>query len=116
MKHCGGRNDIAQPQIGGPREWGEHPFLDDLKSEFKSYSLQSISAHFQYYRYLVRQQYRTEPEIGTSNIVLKRAESDIISDIGINFYPLSNIDIPLFTNQHSGWVVMCSLVKSRGVG
>ncbi len=29
--------------------------------------------------------------IGTSDIGLDRAESDILSDIGINFYPISNI-------------------------
>ena len=37
------------------------------------------------------QRYRTELDIGTSNIGLKRAEYDIISDIGINFYPISDI-------------------------
>jgi hypothetical protein len=37
------------------------------------------------------QLYRTELDIGTSDIGLKRAESDIISDIGINFYPISDI-------------------------
>ncbi len=31
------------------------------------------------------QRYWTELDIGTSDIGLKRAESDIISDIGINF-------------------------------
>jgi hypothetical protein len=31
------------------------------------------------------QRYRTEIDIGTSDIRLKRAEYDIISDIGINF-------------------------------
>ncbi len=37
------------------------------------------------------QRYRTELDIGTSDIGLKRAESDIISDIKINFYPISEI-------------------------
>jgi hypothetical protein len=37
------------------------------------------------------QRYRTEPDIGTSDIGLKSAESDIISDIGINFCPISDI-------------------------
>ncbi len=40
------------------------------------------------------QRYRTELDIGTSIIGLKRAESDIISDIGINFYPISNVRHP----------------------
>ncbi len=35
--------------------------------------------------------YRIELDIGTSDIGLKRAESDIISDIGINFYAISDI-------------------------
>jgi hypothetical protein len=38
--------------------------------------------------------YRTELDIGTSDIGLKRAESDTISDIGINFYPISDIRHP----------------------
>jgi hypothetical protein len=42
--------------------------------------------------------YRTEPDIGSSDIGLKRAESDIISDIGVNFYHILNI-------RHS---VLCS--------
>ncbi len=46
------------------------------------------------------QRYWTELDIGTSDIGLKRAESDIISDIGINFYLIS--DIQKFINQHSG--------------
>jgi hypothetical protein len=37
------------------------------------------------------QRYRTEPDIGMSDIRLKCAESDIISDIGINFCPISDI-------------------------
>ncbi len=40
------------------------------------------------------QRYRTELDIGTSDIGLKRAESDIISDIGINFYAISDIRHP----------------------
>jgi hypothetical protein len=40
------------------------------------------------------QRYRTELDIGTSDIGLKRAESDIILDIGINFYPISDIRNP----------------------
>jgi hypothetical protein len=49
------------------------------------------------------QRYGTELDIGTSDIGLKREESDIISDIGINFYPISDIsDIQKFINQHSG--------------
>jgi hypothetical protein len=50
------------------------------------------------------QRYRSEPDIGTSDIGMKRAESDILSDIGINFYLIS--DIPLIIDQHSGCVVM----------
>ncbi len=37
------------------------------------------------------QRYRTELDIGTSDIGLKRAEFDIISDIGINFYAIPDI-------------------------
>ncbi len=37
------------------------------------------------------QRYRTEPDIGTSNIRLKCVEFDIISDIGIIFCPISDI-------------------------
>jgi hypothetical protein len=37
------------------------------------------------------QRYRTEPDIGSSDIELKSAESDIISDIGIKFSPISDI-------------------------
>jgi hypothetical protein len=40
------------------------------------------------------QRYQTELDIGTSDIGLKRAESDIILDIGINFYPISDIQYP----------------------
>jgi hypothetical protein len=40
------------------------------------------------------QRYWTELDIGTSDIGLKRAESDILSDIGINFYPISDIRHP----------------------
>jgi hypothetical protein len=40
------------------------------------------------------QQYWTELDIGTSDIGLKRAESNIISDIGINFYLISDIRHP----------------------
>jgi hypothetical protein len=38
--------------------------------------------------------YRTELSIGTSDIGLKKAESDIQSDIGINFFPISYIRHP----------------------
>ncbi len=41
------------------------------------------------------QRYWTELDIGTSDIGLKRAESDIVSDIGMNFYPISDIRQPL---------------------
>jgi hypothetical protein len=37
------------------------------------------------------QRYRTEPNIGMSDIGLKSAESDIISDIGINFCTILDI-------------------------
>jgi hypothetical protein len=46
------------------------------------------------------QQYQTELDIGASYIGLERAMFDIILNIGINFYPIS--DIPLFTDQFSG--------------
>ncbi len=45
---------------------------------------------------------------------LKRAESDIISDIGINFYPIS--DIQRFIDQHSGWEVRRWPVKIKDLG
>jgi hypothetical protein len=47
------------------------------------------------------QRYRTEPDIGTSDIGLKSAESDIISEIGIHFCPISDINICL-SSQRSG--------------
>jgi hypothetical protein len=34
---------------------------------------------------------RTEPDIGTSNIGLKSAESNNMSDIGVNFIAISDI-------------------------
>jgi hypothetical protein len=37
------------------------------------------------------QRYRTEPDLGMSDIGLKCTESDIISDIEINFCPISDI-------------------------
>jgi hypothetical protein len=40
------------------------------------------------------QRYRNELDIGTSDIGLKRAESDNISDIGMNFHPISDIRRP----------------------
>ncbi len=46
------------------------------------------------------QRYRTEPDIGTSDIGLKSAESDIISDIGINFCPISDIRYPTSTSVY----------------
>jgi hypothetical protein len=39
--------------------------------------------------------YRTEPDIGMSDIELKCGESDIISDIGINFCPISDVLYPI---------------------
>jgi hypothetical protein len=39
------------------------------------------------------QQYRTEPDIGTSDIGMKSAEYDITMDIWINFCPISDIYI-----------------------
>jgi hypothetical protein len=45
------------------------------------------------------QQYQTELDIGTSDIGLKRAKSDIVSDIGIKLYPISDIRHP--KNQRS---------------
>ncbi len=47
------------------------------------------------------QRYRTEPDIGMSDIGLKCAESDIISDIGINLCPISDINF-FKSSQHSG--------------
>jgi hypothetical protein len=60
------------------------------------------------------QRYRTEPGIGTSDIGLKSAEYDIISDIGINFCPISNSDINIHkSSQRSGkWLDSCH--ESRG--
>jgi hypothetical protein len=48
------------------------------------------------------QRYRTELDIGTNDIGLKRAESDIISDIGIRFYPISDIRHPMLISLNSG--------------
>ncbi len=42
------------------------------------------------------QRYRTEPDIGTSDIRLNSTESDILSDIGINFCPISDNEICKF--------------------
>ncbi len=46
------------------------------------------------------QRYRTELDIGTSDIGLKRAKSDNISEVGINFYPIS--DFQTVSVQHGG--------------
>ncbi len=49
------------------------------------------------------QGYRTEPNIGTSDIGLKCAESDIISDTGINFCPICNIRLNISkSSQRNG--------------
>ncbi len=60
------------------------------------------------------QQYRTELVIRTSDIGLKRAESDIIWEIGINFYPIS--DFQTVSVQHGGWEVRCLPLKKRALG
>jgi hypothetical protein len=54
------------------------------------------------------QRYRTEPDIGTSDIGLKSAKSDIISDIAVNFFPILDIQYPTskFVNPRSA-VVRC---------
>ncbi len=52
------------------------------------------------------QRYRTELDIGTSGIGLKRAESDIISDIGINFYPICD-------NRHPNILKLAEWLKSK---
>ncbi len=44
----------------------------------------------------------------------ERAESDIITDIGIKFYPIS--DIIILTDSHSSLVLKRSLTNPRGVG
>ncbi len=62
------------------------------------------------------QRYRTELDIGTSDIGLKRAESDIVSDIGIYFIQYLISDIPHSIGQHSGLEVRRSPVKSRVLG
>ncbi len=49
------------------------------------------------------QRYRNELDIETSDIGLKRAESDIISDIGINFYAISDIRHPKL-NTREQWL------------
>ncbi len=57
------------------------------------------------------QRYRTELDIGTSDIGLKKVESDIISDIGIKFYPIS------YTHKsHSGWEVSRLPLKTSVLG
>ncbi len=52
------------------------------------------------------QRYQSELDIGTSDIGLKRAESDItgISDIGINFSPISDIRHPILCSSEQ-WVI-----------
>ncbi len=51
------------------------------------------------------QRYRTDPDIGTSDIGLKCLESDIISDIGINFFPISYVyPTSIFANPRSAMV------------
>jgi hypothetical protein len=58
---------------------------------------------------------RTEPDIRTSDIRLKSTESKIISDIGINVYPISNIR-NYCGKEHRSSVVSCSPWAGRGVG
>ncbi len=62
------------------------------------------------------QRYRTEPDIGTSDIGLKSSKSDIISDIGINFCPISDIRYPtlLYGNPCSA-VVSCLVLVMKVV-
>ncbi len=54
------------------------------------------------------QRYRTEPDIGTSNIGtsdirLKRSDFNIISDVRINFYPILNIRHPI-VHRSAQWL------------
>jgi hypothetical protein len=55
------------------------------------------------------QRYRTEPDIGASDIGLKSAESDIMADIGINFCPISGIRVC----KPRSAVVRCELLKMK---
>ncbi len=62
------------------------------------------------------QRYRTELNIRTSDIGLKRAESDIISDVRINFYPISDTRHPKI-HKSAQWLRNKALVfenKCRG--
>jgi hypothetical protein len=62
------------------------------------------------------QRYRTELDIGTSDIGLKRAESDIISDIGINFYPISYSRHPEIYNLAQWLRSMALSCETRALG
>jgi hypothetical protein len=61
------------------------------------------------------QRYRTEPDIGTSDIGLKWAESDIILDIGIKFRPISDIRHKILLHFH-GAVVRRQKLGMKVVG
>jgi hypothetical protein len=107
--------------IFGPQKWcSNHPrsvgeyqlritspgtAVDMLQSRFTS-SLENIGGHSVCYPWSAISdwalyKYRTEPDI---DIGLKSAESDIISDIGINFCPISDIRLPKFENSGSAVV------------
>ncbi len=64
----------------------------------------------------VDQWYRTELDIGTFVIGLKRAGFDIILDIGINFSPISNIRHPKI-HKSKQWLRSKALVcENKGLG
>ncbi len=62
------------------------------------------------------QRYRTELDIGTSDIGLKRSESDIISDIGISFYPISEIRHPLIYSPAQRLRSKALACENKGLG
>jgi hypothetical protein len=59
------------------------------------------------------QRYRTEPNSRTSVLRQQRAESDILSDRGIDFFSISEIELSA-DNCHSSVIALA--MKQRGVG
>jgi hypothetical protein len=88
---------------GTPRFVAPGPSIketDKLNTKSHRFVCLHILSYVGTYSDIGDQRYWTELDIGTSDIGLKRAESDIISDFGINFYPIS--DMHMFIDQCSG--------------
>ncbi len=60
------------------------------------------------------QRYRTEPDIGTSDIGLKCAEADIMLDIGIKFCPISDIQHKFYDTPWRSGKTLDILNEGRG--